>query len=82
MYSARTLSILAMRTLILILEDSMWLQLIYFLNIISFWFVECLFQIDGTPTLANYNSKCYKIYSVFSLPLKSAIMENSQLCIN
>ena len=53
MYSARTLSILAMRTLILILEDSMWLQLIYFLNIISFSFVECLFPIDGTLRLAN-----------------------------
>ena len=32
----------------------MYLQLIYFLNTISFWFVECLFLIDGTLTLANY----------------------------
>ena len=69
MYSANTLSILAMRTLILIMEDSMWLQLVYLLNEISFCFVECLFQVDGALTLANYNSKCYKIYSLFSLPL-------------
>ena len=82
MYSASTLSILAMRALILMLENSMWLRLIYFLNIISFWFVEYLFKLDGTFTLANYNLKCYKIYYMFSLPLKSAIMENSGLCIN
>ena len=36
LYSVRTLSILAMRILILILEDSMWLQVIYLLNAISF----------------------------------------------
>ena len=43
-----------MRILILILEDPMWLQLIYFLNTISFWFVEFLSSIDGTLTLGNY----------------------------
>ena len=32
----------------------LYLQLIYFLNAISFWFVECLFLIDGTLALANY----------------------------
>ena len=37
-----------------ILGDSMYLQLIYFVNTISFWFVECLFLIDGTLTLTNY----------------------------
>ena len=52
-FCIRTLSILVMRTLILILEDSMWLQLIYFLNISPFWFVECLFPIDETRALAN-----------------------------
>ena len=43
-----------MKIFILLLEDSMYLQLIYFLNTILFWFVECLFLIDGTLTLANY----------------------------
>ena len=33
---------------------SMCLQLIYFLNRISFWFVECLFLINGTLKLGNY----------------------------
>ena len=32
----------------------MYLQLIYFLNTISFCLVECLFLIDGTLTLVNY----------------------------
>ena len=49
--SARPLSILPIWEFILILEDSMWLQLIYFLNRISFWFVECLFLIDGAIKL-------------------------------
>ena len=31
----------------LILEDSIRLQLIYFLTKIAFWFVKCLFPIDG-----------------------------------
>ena len=53
-----------MRILIFILEDTMWLQRIYFLNTISFWFVEYLFSTDGTLTLANYfrvlqNSLCF-----------------------
>ena len=43
-----------MKILILVLEDSMYLQLMYFLNTVSFWFAECLFLIDGTLTLANY----------------------------
>ena len=43
-----------MGILTLILEEPMWLQLIYFLKTISFWFVECLFSIDGTLTSANY----------------------------
>ena len=52
----------------------------YFLNTISFWVVECLFLIDGTLTLASkLLSDCYRIYSAFSLPLKSAIMENTAL---
>ena len=54
LYSARTSSILTLRILIRVLEDSMYLQLFYFLNTISFWFVECLFLIDGTLKLANY----------------------------
>ena len=41
--------------LILILEDPMWLQLIYFLNTISFWFMEILSSIDETLKLANYS---------------------------
>ena len=43
-----------MRILMLLLKDPMWVHLIYFLNIISFWFLECLFSIDGTLKLANY----------------------------
>ena len=43
-----------MKILILVLEDSMYLQLIYFLNTIPFWFAERIFLIDGTLTLANY----------------------------
>ena len=80
-YSARTLSILAMRTFILTLEDSIWLQLIYFLNIISFWLLECLFPIDGTLMLAIYFIVLQNFLCVF-FPLKSAIMENSRHCIN
>ena len=53
LYSIRTSLILAMRILILIQEDLMWLQLIYFLHSISFWFVECLFPIDGTLTFTT-----------------------------
>ena len=37
----------------------MYLQLINFLKTISFWFVECLFLIDGTLTLANYFQSHY-----------------------
>ena len=33
-----------MRILILILEDRMWLQLIYFLNTVSFWFAKSFFD--------------------------------------
>ena len=54
LYSPRTFSILAMKILILVLEGSMYLQLIYFLNTIPFWFAERIFLIDGTLTLANY----------------------------
>ena len=43
-----------MRIFTLILEEPMWLQLIYFLKSISFWFVEWLFSIDGTLASANY----------------------------
>ena len=53
-FSSRTFSILAMKILILVLEDPMYLQLIYFLNAIPFWFAESIFLIDGTLTLANY----------------------------
>ena len=41
----------------------MWLQLIYFLNTISFSFVECLFPIDGTLQLTT--SECYRILLCF-----------------
>ena len=34
----------------LILEDPIWLQLIYFLSPVAFWFVKCLLSID-TDTL-------------------------------
>ena len=54
LYSPRTFLILAMKILMLVLEDSMNLQLIYFLNTIPFWFAERIFLIDGTLTLANY----------------------------
>ena len=53
--------------------------LIYFLNAISFWFVEC-FPVDRTLTLTTL--ECFRICSVFSLPLMAAIMENSRHCIN
>ena len=43
-----------MKILILVLEDSMYLQLIYFLNTIPFWFAVRIFLIDGTLKLANY----------------------------
>ena len=33
--------------LFLILEEPIWLQLIYFLTAIGFWYVKCLFKIDG-----------------------------------
>ena len=52
LYSETILSILAMRILMLILEHSLWLQLIYFLNTIPFWFLDTYF--NGTLTLANY----------------------------
>ena len=54
LYSPRTFLILAMKILMLVLEDSMNLHLIYFLNTIPFWFAERIFLIDGTLTLANY----------------------------
>ena len=54
LYSPRPFSILAMKILILVLEDSMYLQLIYFLNTIPLSFAERIFLIDGTLTLANY----------------------------
>ena len=54
LYSPRTFLILAMKILILVREDSMYLQLVYFLNTIPFWFAERIFLIDGTLTLANY----------------------------
>ena len=54
LYSPRTFSILAMKILILVLEDSIYLQLIYFLNTIPFCFAERIFLIDRTLTLANY----------------------------
>ena len=31
----------------LILEDSVWLQLLYFLTAIAFWFLKCFIPIDG-----------------------------------
>ena len=33
--------------LFLVLEDSIWLHLIYFLTVIAFWFVKHLFPIHG-----------------------------------
>ena len=74
-----TFSILTMEILMLVLEGSMYLQLIYFLNTIPFWFTERIFLIDGTFTLANYfqsvteftlrflyrlNQPLWKIYSI------------------
>ena len=63
----------------LTIEDSIWLQLIYFLTVISLWFVKCLFPIDGTVKLITFrvfqNLLCI-------LSLKSTIMENSRHCIN
>ena len=49
---------------ILILVDSLWMQLVYFSNTLSYLFAECLFFIGGTLTLTT--SKCYRIFSVFS----------------
>ena len=46
-------AILAMRIFIFMQENSMWVQLVYFLTAISFWFMECLFLIDGTLTLTK-----------------------------
>ena len=54
LYSPRTFLILPMNILIPVLEDSVYLQFVYFLNTIPFWFVERIFLIDGTLTLANY----------------------------
>ena len=54
LYSPRTFSLLAMKILILVLKDSVYLQLIYFLNTIPFWFAERIFLVDGTLTIANY----------------------------
>ena len=45
--------------LIIILEDTMWLQFIYFLNTISILFMERLFPIDGTLTLVLWNLLCF-----------------------
>ena len=73
----RTFSILAMKFLILITKDSVWLQIIYFLTKISFRFLECLFPIN--VTLKSTTLECY---SVFYLLLKSAIMETLRHCIN
>ena len=69
-----------MRILIIILAEPMWLQLIYFLNAISFWFVECFFSIDGTLKLAYYFRVLQNL--LFFLPHKSAIMENTRHRIN
>ena len=53
-FSSRTFSISAKKILMLVLEDPMCLQLIYFLNTIPLWFAERIFLIAGTLTLANY----------------------------
>ena len=69
-----------MRILMLILAEPTWLQLIYFLNSISFWFVECFFSIDGALKLAYYFRVLQNL--LFFLPHKSAIMENTRHRIN
>ena len=79
LYSVWILSILAMIILILILEDSMWLQLIYFSNTISFWFVECFFRLMGH---LHWLFQRVTEFTLFPLWLKSAIMESSRHCIN
>ena len=52
-----------------------WSQLTYFLTKILFSFVECIFPINETVKFTS--SERYKIYSVFCLSVKSAIMETS-----
>ena len=48
-----------------ILEDSIWLQLIYFLTTIAFWFMKILFWIDG-DNLSTYrsNQPLWKIHGI------------------
>ena len=52
----------------------MYLQLIYFLSTIPFWFAERIFSIDGTLTLANYFQSATEftlrfLYSTFSFSM-------------
>ena len=46
-YFVKTLSILAVRMLRFAYYRTIWLQVIYFITTIAFWFVKYLFRIDG-----------------------------------
>ena len=62
----------------LILKDCTWLQLVYFLTMIAFGFVKCLFPIDTLDELPQGG----KVFTVLCLSLKSAIMGISRHYIN
>ena len=60
-----------------ILEDSIWLQLIYFLTIIAFCLMKYIFRIDGDNLTAST-----KDMTVQCLPRRLAIMKILRYCMN
>ena len=76
LYYVRTLSILAMRILILLIEDSTWLQLIYFLNAIWFglwnvfsdwWgtYIDCFRVLQNL--LFSYHRLCQPLWKIHGI---------------
>ena len=59
-----------------VLEDFVWLDLIYFLTTIAFWLIKYLFRIDGD----NLGVLVAKDLTLQYLSLRSAIMKNSRHC--
>ena len=48
-----------------ILEDSIWLQLIYFLTTITFWFMKILFWVDGgNLSIYRSNQPLWKMHGI------------------
>ena len=71
-----------MKILILVLEGSMYMQLMYFLNKIPFWFAERIFLIDGTLKLANYFQSVTEFTLRFLYRLNQPLCKIPRHCIN